>query len=216
MKKLITTIILTLSPLLSQAEEAPKIIPRQKGIYEGSSEHNRLGKTVYLGLKTIGAEAGYYLNRNKVIMADYTYLQGYSYGGYSSDSFGVRSTERRVDAASFGLHFKHFTSNNFYYRSGIDYTWLKSIDTSTPNGTSSGYRLSGQSLAGKFAIGNQWHWGNFALGVDWVGVKIPLLSSTTEEESFGSSGAGNLQQEKEYQLQKVQFTILSLNLGVSF
>lgn len=186
---LITTLLINLSTPLVQAqntsEEQVEIVsmPKKQYIYEDSSEYNRIDKKYNFGVEILGinslgllgtgAQVGYFIDRNSLVMLDVTssslntsYWNEYLYTGYTA-----------------GAHYKHFYGNSFYFRAGIDQRNIemkvKSRYILTDDYINRNFEV--ESTAASIVIGNQWQWSNFTLGCDWYGLSVPLRSSVKSE-----------------------------------
>lgn len=149
----------------------------QSEINYDSSEMNRKYKTFMFNTQLNGIEhnftftqgliASYYLNSDSLIQLEYT-TSNY-------DTNYIDTTHSSFNA--FGIHYKKFISNSFYFNTGVDQRYIKyKIDKSSYY-YEKNYNLEGNTFTADFIIGNQWQWSNFTLGCDWVGVVAPIKSS---------------------------------------
>ncbi len=221
--------ILNTSLVLAQpADKNYKIVPAEATIVQDSSEHHRLDKnyvtTVNLTgfgpslTSTIALQAGKYLDRNSVVLLEAT-------GGTLSTPDNAISSAKTgssydVKSTSFGAHFKQFNGNSFYYRAGVDFRKIKYdykfVYTTGPSDTR---HFDGTSIAGNFQIGNQWQWENFTLGCDWVGISLPLTSSTSNEEVVSSTpdyDQARIKDDIDALVKKAHLNFLRFYLGASF
>lgn len=78
-----------------------------------------------------------------------------------------------------GIFYKHYEGNSFYVAGGLTYLnpyeeqdWdifdLNDLDKFT-------------SIGADNRIGNQWHWKNFTLGCDWIGIGKRFVKFTKED-----------------------------------
>ncbi len=197
--------------------------PQADSIYRDSSEFNRLNKnfsieTVVVGYgpsraTTVGFNLGIFLDRNSLIEIQ-------ALGGRPITLSFLNSYD--IYTRSFGVHYKHFHGNSFYWAAGLDY---RSVDYK-----SNAYDLfnssvletrtfDGSSLGPSLVIGNQWSWENFTLGCDWIGFYLPITSQVNSEKE--SSGAPNaysrsLKDEEDYYIKSSSTIGLRFYLGASF
>lgn len=133
--------------------------------------------------------ADYFINRNMVLQ-----LKGVRESG---DKY-VDGTENSVNV---GL--KVFEGNSFYFKPSIGYLEYSKVDAITAvfNGifqtVSEPDQLS--AITGSLAIGNQWQWSTFTLGVEWVGITQTLATLDYANDP-----------------RKTFLTALQLSLGASF
>lgn len=105
------------------------------------------------------------------------------YGTGSSGNGFMWLSDENVRASNIGAYFKHFVSNSFYVKAGLDYRTVVYNYESTAwfGGTSQTGHFEGNSTAVGFAIGNQWQFSSFTLGCDWAGFSYPFTHSVTSE-----------------------------------
>jgi hypothetical protein len=141
------------------------------------------------------------------------------------------SSSQYLKTGSVGVNLKHFVSNSFYIKGGLDYrsvsydynygSRFSVIDSAKSSYTS--YDFTGDSWAGSFSIGNQWQWESFTLGCDWFGLRVPFASNV-QSESLSSRGGSSLvreiRQDREDNqnrlLKDVAFQAVRFYLGASF
>lgn len=199
MKHLVFTLILVGSSLAFAEKDYEIVKKATTAVEEDSSAFHRINKQYEIGaqifgvgpsvLGTQGLYFAYKLDRNSSIIAEVT---SGSLGGGSNGAF---DTEYKITGKSFGVHYKRFSGNSFYWRAGLDYRTINYKHTYDKTPYYEHSEFDGQSLAGNFQIGNQWQWENFTLGCDWVGVSLPVTSSSSNE-TVAVSGAGSLSFEK--------------------
>lgn len=172
--------------------EGVVIVGRPEGLLEGTSESNRLGKTFSITGQLFGygpnpalsqgVAAGYFINRNSMVLFEVT-------GNNQNTRFMGSSFETKT--SSVGVHFKQFFGNSFYARAGVDYRKVshKYDIQSIFSDSDFIYRseFEGSSMAATILIGNQWQWSNFTLGCDWIGYVAPFSSTVTKEVVAGRS-----------------------------
>lgn len=90
---------------------------------------------------------------------------------------GILPLSGAASASTIGTHYKRYVGNSFYYRAGLDvrdiairYNGALRYITSTRDIAAT------SDLTAAFVIGNQWQWPRFTLGVDWVGLNIPVTN----------------------------------------
>lgn len=186
----------------------------------GASELNRQNKTVEIGAElagfllnyTSGIYGGFYLTPNQVLTLRYNQGMTFSDG----DSMSAMSA-----------NLKSFWGNSFYTVVGIgsrSYEYNHSeksiFDTTEDEGDIETYKISASSIGLEAGIGNQWTFGAFTLGTDWVGVWVPLSTSGTEletEEYYDSRNLSyeNISNDVDY-IKAVQPMFVRLYLGISF
>ncbi|MCB0367982.1 MAG: hypothetical protein KDD45_00735 [Bdellovibrionales bacterium] len=198
-------------------------------LLEDSSEANRINKkgTVTLGLIGIGpnfapaqsVQAGYFLNRNNLIMLDTK--SGNSPAYRSSTEYDWITIKPEVKINQVGVHYKNFPGNSFYIKTGldynhVDYTYDFSQSLYRKNLKSS---FTGESLIASFVIGNQWQWQSFTLGCDWIGFASPVYSKITSEKAPDSTESYDLdafKEDKGYYVSSSSVVLLRFYLGASF
>jgi hypothetical protein len=124
-----------------------------------------------------------------------------------------------VSGQSLGLGIKNFIANSFYYTGSLNY---RQIEYSEAENFGSiydyAYDFSGNATTGDFSIGNQWHWQNFTLGCDWIGLSVPLASSIDSETVSGNiaEAQDNLDYAQSNFLKSFTVRLLNFYLGASF
>lgn len=222
----LATLMLLLASSLAFAKQSPKIIDREEeGILRNSSEHMRQEKEFLVDgilfgvgpnlVSTQGVEIGKYIDADSVFLFQYT--KGTN--GWGDGDFGSRY---EIKASSFGVHYKKFSGNSFYWRGGVDYR-LSEVSykyTSTFSPTSNVTReFKGNSFALNFQIGNQWQWENFTLGCDWIGYTLPVASNITSE-TLNSNDLNydqrRLKEDEDVMVKNGHINLLRFYLGFSF
>ncbi len=226
------------TPLFAQtAADAPKTAPSKKADYvvspdeteviaHDSSAYNRLDKTVDLDVilfgigpslsLTTGIDVGYFLSRNSLLILEATSGKLGASISASGSQIGASSD---LKTSSIGLHFKHFSGNSFYYRTGIDYRRAEYSYTFTNGSAIDFERFKGSSGAVDFQIGNQWQWSNFTLGCDWIGLSLPFASAISDEQLSGTAPAYYadwLKNDEDTFVKKLTLNLLRFYLGASF
>ncbi|MBX2995101.1 MAG: hypothetical protein KF681_09770 [Bdellovibrionaceae bacterium] len=191
----------------------------------GRSEQNRADKKfqvtaqiVGLGpsiISSSGLQGSMFLDPNSQIMIEATSGSGRPLLN------GLFGSDYEYRASSFGVHYKRFVANSFYWRGGVDYR-TSSVDykyTSWVGNPDSTYKFSGNSVALNFQIGNQWQFDGFTLGCDWVGYSMPIASNVTSEEVNSTDEAYYRRRMKDDQddfLKNGHFNLVRFYLGASF
>ncbi len=197
--------ILTLFSLLtfsSQAVNTGEITLNEKATSKSrSSKENREGKRLYLGFSIgralgLGASSGeinYYHNSNFV----------------SFFRFGAVQSEEHLDDGFTGAKFlklgvKKYTGNSFYYTIGVFHRQLDTRVFKWDN--SQNYTIHEsmfRDLGVSTSIGNHWHWKNFSLNIDYIGINRTLVEIDEMTKPFK-------------RVTKLTFSILNLGLGYAF
>ncbi|HVK59926.1 MAG TPA: autotransporter domain-containing protein [Bdellovibrionales bacterium] len=216
---------------VSQPVEAPKADSTPTSASADSalafyrpSEFNRNGKTIQLNVilfgvgpsitSTSGLQAGFFINRNMMLL-----LEGTT--GRLESSIRASSLDSSLDlrSTSFGLHFKHYLGNSFYYRIGGDYRHIEYENKFSWDDVGDKEKFKGRSFVANLQIGNQWQWDNFTLGCDWIGYVAPLSSSIYDEKFEGDTSAYDIRNAREDQdilVKNSHITVLRFYLGASF
>lgn len=227
---LVSALIICRSYASAASEEV--IVIKKKStveLIEDSSEANRYNKkgTVSLGLIGLGpnfapaegVQAGYFLDRNNLILLDIKSGKGTISRSYTESGWITMKPEIRSN--QIGVHYKHFVGNSFYIKSGMDYN---RVDY-TYDFSESLYRkylkssFTGESLIASFVIGNQWQWESFTLGCDWVGLAAPAYSKIISEKSPNTTDSYDLdafEEDKGHYVSKSSVVLLRFYLGASF
>ncbi len=205
---------------------------------EGSSEANRIGKVFSANYIAGGVgpnlsfgpglSLGYHINSNQIVLLELrsSALKGRLLTSSSLSNVLEEDWSENYTGSSqdIGVHLKQFTSNSFYFRLGIDYHTanirIYESDFVKYRDLDGEARIKGNAINGSFAIGNQWQWANFTLGVDWIGFALPLTSKV----STNNNGRFNYESDNERYYQQVKETYLAGNsvillrtyLGASF
>ncbi len=223
--KLLLLFFLGLTPSQWLLADPVQVIdrPQSDSVYRDSSAFNRINKSfsinyIALGLGpsrsgTIGLNLGFFLDRNSLIDLEVVNGRPLYTSWFTSSEYDIKTN-------SFGVHYKHFAGNSFYYRIGVDYrnvdyTYIsRDIFTSAELSRS---RFKGSSVTATVLIGNQWQWENFTLGCDWIGAAVPITSQTDSESVTGTSpNPNNLADDKNNLLNTTASLALRFYLGASF
>lgn len=215
----LSTFFSLLLPLTSQAAQAEDVYIVKKfdnAVIEDSSAHNRIGQDYVLTYETgfavapapgAGLTFGKYLNRNSLVQANI------SSGAFPFFFFTMFTSTATVN-------FKKFVGNSFYYRAGAGVRDIKVQDWDINRSTFKGQEIGrSQSLVGDLAIGNQWQWKYFTLGVDWIGIMPSLATLQSKTDTSGIRNEADRQKAMEDwdQIAKLTTTqLLRFNIGASF
>jgi hypothetical protein len=190
----------------------------------GESEDNRADKRFMVtgqlvgygpsAASTIGANIGYYINPNFVVL-----VEGMKNIYPDAEDFNSIKYDKRdsSEGGSYGAHLKFFLGNSFYVRGGVDQREFRYRYNDDTAGNSSGF--DSKSLAVSASIGNQWQWENFTLGCDWLGIVRPITTTFTNEyvdqASAGSIARSKFQEQRDLVRGKEPI-FLRFYLGASF
>lgn len=230
MKFLISLLVILGLYFKVHAQEVSVIPKTQEYVIEDSSEHNRFNKKISIVVQLLGAES-YTLGNTTGIKVSY-FLSRNSQIGLSVDSVKKDRYEGsflfRQGYASTGveLSFKQFFGNSFYLTSGLRHQNITVSDSNRSIFYEEDYyawEAKGNRSSALLAIGNQWQWENFTMGVDWIGLGLPLASSSKEKslaKGADLSASSNYRKEIE-QIKKENFKdsyalALRFYLGASF
>lgn len=230
MKHIFIAISVSILSTVSFAEENLEVVPSKEAhqVIEDSSAFHRVGKQWMFGGQILGVgpayslqqgvRVGYFLDRNMLVEGEIMFGNqdgGSTWGGSSLFDFG----RYEIDGQSIGVHLKHFVGNSFYYRAGLDYRWLDYEYTYDNSGFDAAAAFKGTSAAVTFNIGNQWHWKNFNLGCEWVGLSAPILSNISDKR-FASNSAvydiNDFNDDQETLVKDLNLNLLRFYLGASF
>lgn len=207
------------------AAETGNVSIIERKVLRDSSEHNRmkvsnslmvqLGGTGPTPGPVTGLLAAHFIDSDRLIQIEG--LRSKSEWGYGG-SYGTRMD---IQGTSFGLFFKQFSGNSFYFKTGIDYSTLDYSDiyhSSIDASYDEGYSFKGNKLSGSISIGNQWQWESFTLGCDWIGWSQPITHSSSDEKIVGTYTytEGHLRSAKERHLRDGYILALHVYLGASF
>lgn len=184
-----------------------------------SSLAQRQGKVGYLSVQplgfavfpvpSIGLNGGFYLDSNRLVQIEA------SRGKLPFDFFAI-------DAESLGVNLKYFVGNSFYLKGGGAYRTI-AINNVECAACSPGFNRnwgSAKTIAGEFAIGNQWQWENFTLGCDWIGVMVPLTTAGVDplpsSTSLGRREREELDRSWQQLAKSTSTSFLRFYLGASF
>lgn len=205
----------------------------ENSVVRYSSEYNRMNKSFGLTLLSgnygpgnmAGLSGHYYFDRNSLLRLDVAAGRPYLNEVISS----VFGTESKIEISNIVISYQKFLGNSFFIRGGLGFksvNYLKrnyntnsdSLFSSTPYE----WKFKGSSVDAMFTLGNEWQWTHFTLGVDWIGVSVPMTSKV-ESESFYDESLNKeyyyskyFKDDQEYLLKKTWGYALNLRLGASF
>jgi hypothetical protein len=222
MKLAVLSALLFVSPWAqarsSRAESAQSL--RTTYAYERTSAFNREDKSMLVTAQLLGTSvspvpmmginAGIYLTGDLIAQLEY------GHGTLGLGFFDIR-------ADTLGANLKLFTGNSFYFKGGLIYRQVYVDNVScilcedkTPRDAG-----SASSLGIEGAIGNQWQWETFTLGVDWLGVVAPVAVLKTENKYDSSSSKSESTKQEINEVwndvaKAVNLSLLRFYLGASF
>lgn len=154
----------------------------ESAVYDSSSSHNRRDKSFQITTQlagigpslqpALGLQLGKFLRPDQLLFLEVT-------AGATTSGSAYFNSGSQVKSGSFGVHYKRYASNSFYWRSGVDlrkFEYKYFYDSINGPAYDVTREFDGTSLAFNFQIGNQWQWQNFTLGCDWVGISVPVQS----------------------------------------
>jgi hypothetical protein len=118
------------------------------------SSDNRENKTISATLGAHGLSAGIFATRNFLLEGSYNYQQ--------DEDVEWRNTYK--------VRGRHFLGNSFYGSLGMDYERRNA----PPREVAGSDSPANEFLLATGALGNQWQWSAFTLGVDWVEIRVPV------------------------------------------
>ncbi len=161
-------------------------------IRRGSSEYNRMNKNYLIAAqlyghgpisgKGVGLSLGKFADRNSLILLEWVRNSA------EAEYTGAESLRNY----SVGLHFKKFEKNTFFWRMGADYRYA----SYSYAGATSAKSFESDSFNFSTAIGTEWFWRSFTLGVDWIGASVPLYSKVKNEVVSGAFTSSSLDDER--------------------
>lgn len=181
--KIITSLVLTLVCSFSFGQTSQKGFEDGKqlittSLVEKTSKENRKDKryegTVSYGpdYKEITQQAMFskYLDNDSIIGLKIGYTKNRSSKNWNHSQSNI------------SLQYKRYVSNSFYFAPEIVYlgTQAKNLDADSLS-QNTGSNVLGAGLR----IGNQWHWKNFTMGCDWIGVGQALIYLKNTQEING-------------------------------
>ncbi len=161
----------------------------------------------------LGATFNLYISKDTIL--DFEFIQS---GSMTSDIF--TSNKVTLLNESYGIHVRQFLTSSFYIKLGVD---QRTVDYKyeTYNGTvyTENTTFSVVATSGLFSIGNEWQLKNFILGIDWIGVSVPINSEVTKEYISSTATAtqtSDLRSAENLKLKTSIPIVLRLIVGFSF
>lgn len=236
MSLLTQALLFLLGTSLTHAASQPVVIKRHtvvREVYEGTSEANRLRKKLTIAANLLGVgpglsknqglSVGYQLTPDSLIIGEFHNSDGYEWRSYtSSNGIVTTSGASRTQHQGIGVHYKQFTSNSFYFRTGLDIMDMSyRYNRISASGADSSYDSKFNANVGyaNFTIGNQWQWDNLTVGCDWVGLVAPIFSKLNGRSITGSPDTYDISNfEDDIGLYTQNSTLLALRfyIGASF
>ena len=180
-------------------------------INKGSSEYNRINKNYLVTVQLygygpvsgrgVGLTLGKFLDRNSLVLFE----------GTRNTSDSEFSSTENIKNYSLGVHFKKYEKNSFYWRMGGDY---RTTSFNISNGSSRAFES--ESVNFTAAIGNQWYWRSFTLGVDWLGASVPLISKIKSESASGAYTIASLDDDKKKYTTDTTYIFTRFYVGIAF
>jgi len=172
-----------------------------------------------------GAAIGIFLTPKNILM-----LEG-SDGNTNVTGWGLLDNDSvKIHSSSASVAWKHFVGNSFYVKTSVDYRQINyhydyanvvlGIGSSTD--PRSNYEFNGSSVAGSFAVGNQWQFNSFTIGCDWFGITAPLSYKIRNQSVYAPNGGDttsistDLQNREDTSMKQVAYQALRFYLGASF
>lgn len=153
-----------------------------------------------------GVRGGYFYNK------DFSIGGSFAFGNAEVLDYEFSKTVVEVGA-------KYFLGNSFYVDGNFGMETFE-FDTNSIGVDSSIVKLSGDStsMGLSFHIGNQWQWGGFTLGCDWVGYYLALSNSLSLEKStqLSASTYATLESDAESSFTGNSMHLTRLYLGWAF
>jgi hypothetical protein len=194
----LTSVLASSSALAQEARgfSDDELFQSRTEIYSGNSEQARseksffaLGKAGFaLGaIPGAGLEGGYNLNAQSQILASYNRGEIDLKDEMSTSRYSPTYTKALVVSQELDAQYRRFFGNSFNLIGGLGYRQID-IDVEAYDVVGKGsYTTRTDSFVAITSIGNLWTWDNgFSLGARWIGVSVPLSSSS--ESSYNEDG----------------------------
>lgn len=222
LKLFITFLLLTASQLsyaeqtvtaASDDDDAVVVVDDKatREIHKGSSEYNRMNKnfvaTVQLfgygpvSGRGVGLTLGKFLDRNSLVLLE----------GVRNTTESEFSSTENIKNYSLGVHFKKYEKNSFYWRMGGDY---RTTSFNITNGSTRAFES--ESVNFTAAIGSQWYWRSFTLGIDWLGASVPLYSKIKSDSATGAYTIADLDSDKKKYTTETTWIFTRFYVGIAF
>lgn len=119
-----------------------------------------------------------------------------------------------------------FFGNSFYLSTGVRHQNISVSDSDRSIFLEDDYytwEAEGTRTSALLAIGNQWQWENYTMGVDWIGFGLPFASNAKEKAltngtdlSSKSANRNLIEQIKKENFKDTYAVLLRFYLGASF
>lgn len=221
MKRLFGVFIFVVSAHLAQAEEKVDYViqPEKEVIIEDSSAHHRIDKTTHGSIQVFGigptpllnqgVNIGSCPNRNRHFYL--SLLRGNSDLGFSR----FNKNEHDITSWSLGLSARIFKGNSFNWTYGLNYSRID-YDFSR---TGSSIEFKGDNLTAHLGVGNQWMEGIYTLGIQWIGVNVPLWNNTTAKDIQSNNPTvddAKFATDRDFLIRKPSLNLFRLYVGTTF
>ena len=180
-------------------------------IHKGSSEYNRMNKNYMVAVQLygygpvsgrgVGLTLGKFLDRNSLVLLE----------GVRNTTESEFSSTENIRNYSLGVHFKKYEKNTFYWRMGGDY---RTASINITNGSTRAF--DSESVNFTAAIGSQWYWRSFTLGVDWLGASVPLYSRIKSESATGNNTTADNDADKKKYTTETTYIFTRFYVGIAF
>lgn len=161
-----------------------------KFLYGATSAENRVDKSYQAAIFT-----GYDYKVSGVSFMAAKFIKPNDLLGFK----GGVANEGDDHQTTFAIQYKKFVENSFYIAPEIYYLNYSELDKSPSLLDYTDERVTALGLG--FRIGNQWHWKNFNIGCDWIGVGSNLVHWRRSDDFLSLP---------------FTFTFLNFNAGWSF
>ncbi len=191
------------------------------------SADNRKGKNFMITAELVGQgpsgtygqglNLGYFFTPDSLLVLELN-------GGHSSTGDGFLFSfdgQTNKTGYSVGIISKNFVGNSFYLKGGLAYRTLdyEYIDKDWLAGGKSTRSFKGDSTSISLGLGNQWQAAGFTIGVDWVGLELPINSRVYDVNYSANASANDRNRNREdivTYVTGVGVTLLRLSMGASF
>ncbi len=223
------------SPQDSSSEET-QIIKTKSSLSTQSVDirrDKRWGFDFGLSYRTRGLElksgVNIFISGNDIVQLNIGYLSGtitensHNSNGWDDDDwddddwYDLDEPESiSLEGNAISVNYKKFFSNSFYGLFGLEYSEIRSrFDAGGFLGLGETYSIRDISrTALDLRAGNQWQWSHFTMGVDWIGLLIPIHTSKTEQNTQLYRNEKLLKHLD--QLEEFDFSLFRFYLGVNF
>lgn len=154
-----------------------------------------------------GVNAGLFIDPESIVQLEVTI----SNRATPFFSWNKNENDYKINAYSFGAHYKQFVGSSFYFNAGLDY---RKVDYRYEPSSGNMLAFKGDSSGLSLSIGNQWVFNRFTIGCDWVGFFTPFYSGTSDENYTGSKS--DLDSDIRTYVEKSQIMLTRVYLGFAF